>query len=85
MISYKEKYIDIHDKYKTLRKHCDDLEKDTRVLTNYLLRIKRKCEAENLWLMASMDPHKSLVESEQQGPMISKMFKMVINLKRKIK
>ena len=74
----KTEFQDLSEKY-------DELLLDTRSLVNYLLRIRRKCENESLWLMASCDPHKPLETEHQQGPMITKLFVLAHELKRKIK
>jgi len=73
------------DKYHELETQYMELVKDSRALVNYILRIKKKCESEHLWLMASMDPHKELTTEQQQGPMVNKMFDLVQELKKKLK
>lgn len=80
-MKYKEKYEELLSKYND----HEEFEREVRSLLNYILRIKRKCENENLWLMASMDPHKDLLTEQQQGPMISRMFEMILEIKKKWK
>jgi hypothetical protein len=73
-----EEFQDLSDKY-------DLLLSESRTLVNYLLRIRRKCENESLWLMASCDPYKPLETEHQQGAMITRLFVLAQELKRKIK
>jgi hypothetical protein len=85
MISYKDKYLGLQKDHTFLKLVHEDLRKESRSLVNYILRIRKKCENEHLWLMASRDPYKELTNEQQQGPLITKMFEMVQNVKRKIK
>ena len=73
------------NKYAELEQRHNALIKEVNGLLNYMLKIKRKCEAENMWLIASFDPYKPLTTEQQQGPMISRMFEMVTELKKKLK
>jgi hypothetical protein len=72
-------------KFQELEVRYNALMKETTALVNFILKIRRKCETESLWLIASHDPHKPLVTEEQQGPLVSKLFEMTESLKKKIK
>ena len=81
----KTEFQDLLDEFQDLSEKHDLLLAETRTLVNYLLRIRRKCETESLWLIASRDPYKPLETEHQQGPMISRLFVLAQELKRKIK
>jgi hypothetical protein len=83
-MKYKVAYEEYRDKYMELKADYDVLRKESKSLVNYILRIRKKCETNNLWLMASYDPHKDMIPEEQQGPMITKLFDMVQSIKKKI-
>ncbi|HYT46017.1 MAG TPA: hypothetical protein VEP90_27055 [Methylomirabilota bacterium] len=84
-MKYKHAYEDIRDKYTELKANHDVLRKESKSLVNYILRIKKKCELNNLWLMASHDPYKKPNPEEQQGPMITKLFDIVQTIKKRLK
>jgi hypothetical protein len=84
-MKYKQSYEHIRDKYMELEAKYNILHKESKSLVNYILRIKKKCESNNLWLMASHDPYKELKPEEQQGPMITRLFDMVQTVKKKLK
>ena len=83
--NYKVEYQKLLHKYQALQVDHEDLQKEIRLLVNYILKIKKRCESESLWLIASHDPYKPLIEEEQQGPLITKLYQMVVELKRKFK
>lgn len=81
----KVEFEDLLDEFTNLQEDYDELLSQTRVLVNHLLRIRRKCENESLWLIASMDPYKPLETEHQQGALVTKLFVLTQELKRKIK
>lgn len=72
------------DKYQRLLKEHNSLNRDVKVLLNHLTRIKKKCSDNNLWLMGSCNPHLPLVDDQQQGPMVTKLFDLANKLKDKM-
>ncbi len=83
-MKYKKEFESIHNKYSELKEQHDELVKESRALVNFILRIQKKCTNADLWLMASIDPYRPLETDIQQGPMITKLFEMTHELKRKI-
>jgi hypothetical protein len=84
-MKYKDKYLSLLKDYQLLKVSNDDLRKTTRILVNYILRIRKKCENENLWLIASKDPYKPLDTEHQQGEMVGNLYYMTSELKKRIK
>jgi hypothetical protein len=84
-MKYKQKYEDILSKYNVLRLDYEDLKKNSRILTNFILRIKKKCDHENLYLAAGLDPHKPLDAESQQGPLITRLYELTQELKKGFK
>jgi hypothetical protein len=84
-MKYKDKYLSLLKDYQLLKVSHDDLRKTTRILVNYILRIRKKCENENLWLIASKDPYKPLDTEHQQGEMVGNLYNMTSELKKRIK
>ena len=84
MISYKSKFNNLQERIKEIENKYDELLKETKSLLSHIQKIKRKCENENLWLMAGLDPYKPLIPEEQQGPMVTKLFGLVTILKKKV-
>jgi hypothetical protein len=71
-------------KYQKLKEQNDTITKETKTLVNHLLRIRKKCSENNLWLMASCNPHQPLEDNQQQGPLVTKLFDMANKLKDKL-
>ena len=84
-MKYKDKYLSLLNEHKLLKLSNDELRKDIRILVNYILRIRKKCENESLWLIASKDPYKPLDTEHQQGEMIGHLYEMTFELKKRIK
>jgi hypothetical protein len=83
--NYKAELEKLNHKYENLIMEHVTVIKDARALINLVLRIKRRCEAESMWLGASRDPYLPLTTEDQQGPLITKLYEMVQELKRKLK
>lgn len=77
VLSYKAKY------QKLLLEH-EALVKDSKSLVNHLIRIRKKCSENNLWLMASCNPHVALEDDLQQGPMVTKLYELSDKLKERL-
>jgi hypothetical protein len=84
-MKYKDKYLSLSNDHRVLKHQHDDLKKNVRILINYILRIRKKCENENLWLMATRDPYKPLDTEHQQGEMVGFLYHKTSELKKRIK
>jgi len=62
----------------------DDITKQTRNLLNLIMLIQRKCRENNLWLGAGCDPYKEMTDEDQQGPLVTKMYAMVKELRKNL-
>lgn len=53
-----------------------------KLLIQYINRIRKKCKTNGLWLSANFDALKEPTDTQQQGPMITKLFEMVDDNKK---
>ncbi len=83
--NYKIQHQKLSDKYDLIALRHAELVKESRSLVNYIMRIRKKCENERLYLIASHDPYKPLTTEDQQGPMVTRLFEMVTEMKKKLK
>lgn len=68
-----------------MTKREEILQKELKALTNHILRIKKECEAQQMWLSLGRTKGLPLDVDHQQGPMVTKLFTLAEKAKEVVK
>lgn len=61
------------------------LEEDLRGLCNHIMKMRRQAEKSGNWVSMGCDPYQPLTDEAQQGPLVTQLYGMVDEARKKIR